>query len=301
VLVSGHCPTKPGEALLSARSFVPNSDAQVWLGREAWKVGTKLRVGGFGNPDFVAYGLGGRSTVGVTIVGLYRPRNTDDPFWFGNTFFDQHPGNLNPEGPPHLDTLFVTRATMLSIGDPSYVTVDFDFPLTPTAVRLNNEDAERALVANILHRQNIHTPLAATSGLGVVLKAADSERDLVDIGTLLVILQLGLLAWLVLFQVVADAVEARGNEIAMAKLRGHSARATIRFGLSEPLVLLAAAIPLGLVAAWGLTHAFAGSLLARDTPAGNPGSGRVRLALVAEVDECLEAARRIVSYVKANS
>lgn len=43
-----------------------------------------------------------------------------------------------------------------------------------------------------------------------------------------------------------------------------------------------------------------GSLLARDTPAGNPGSGRVRLALVAEVDECLEAARRIVSYVKAN-
>jgi N-succinyldiaminopimelate aminotransferase len=44
-----------------------------------------------------------------------------------------------------------------------------------------------------------------------------------------------------------------------------------------------------------------GSLLARDTPAGNPGSGRVRLALVAEVDECLEAARRIVSYVKANS
>jgi len=43
-----------------------------------------------------------------------------------------------------------------------------------------------------------------------------------------------------------------------------------------------------------------GSLLARDTPAGNPGAGRVRLALVAEVDECLEAARRIVSYVKAN-
>ncbi|HKW85287.1 MAG TPA: succinyldiaminopimelate transaminase [Burkholderiaceae bacterium] len=43
-----------------------------------------------------------------------------------------------------------------------------------------------------------------------------------------------------------------------------------------------------------------GSLLARDNPAGNPGAGRVRLALVAEVDECLEAARRIVSYVKAN-
>jgi len=43
-----------------------------------------------------------------------------------------------------------------------------------------------------------------------------------------------------------------------------------------------------------------GSLLARDTPAGNPGAGRVRLALVAEVGECLEAARRIVSYTTSN-
>ena len=55
----------------------------------------------------------------------------------------------------------------------------------------------------------------------------------------------------------------------------------------------------GLLAQYNVT-VLPGSLLARDTRAGNPGSGRVRLALVAEVDECLEAARRIVSYVKAN-
>jgi N-succinyldiaminopimelate aminotransferase len=40
-----------------------------------------------------------------------------------------------------------------------------------------------------------------------------------------------------------------------------------------------------------------GSLLARVAHGANPGAGRIRLALVAEVDECLEAARRIVSYV----
>ena len=42
-----------------------------------------------------------------------------------------------------------------------------------------------------------------------------------------------------------------------------------------------------------------GSLIARESHGRNPGAGRVRLALVAEVEECLEAAQRIVSFVKS--
>ena len=41
-----------------------------------------------------------------------------------------------------------------------------------------------------------------------------------------------------------------------------------------------------------------GSLLARDAHGLNPGAGRIRLALVAEQAECLEAAHRIVSFAK---
>jgi len=44
-----------------------------------------------------------------------------------------------------------------------------------------------------------------------------------------------------------------------------------------------------------------GSLLAREAHGHNPGSGRIRLALVAEVDECLEAAQRIVTYTRSLS
>jgi len=40
-----------------------------------------------------------------------------------------------------------------------------------------------------------------------------------------------------------------------------------------------------------------GSYLARHTPGGNPGHGRVRISLVASVDDCVEAARRIVAFV----
>ena len=39
-----------------------------------------------------------------------------------------------------------------------------------------------------------------------------------------------------------------------------------------------------------------GSLLAREAHGVNPGRGRIRLALVASVDECVEAAERIVSF-----
>jgi len=42
-----------------------------------------------------------------------------------------------------------------------------------------------------------------------------------------------------------------------------------------------------------------GSLLARDAHGTNPGRGRVRRALVADVEECLDAAGRIVSYLRS--
>jgi N-succinyldiaminopimelate aminotransferase len=44
-----------------------------------------------------------------------------------------------------------------------------------------------------------------------------------------------------------------------------------------------------------------GSYLARTTLSGNPGQNRLRMALVAEVDECLEAARRIVEFSRTLS
>jgi N-succinyldiaminopimelate aminotransferase len=41
-----------------------------------------------------------------------------------------------------------------------------------------------------------------------------------------------------------------------------------------------------------------GSYLSRDTARGNPGRGRVRISLVAGLDDCVEAARRIVQHAR---
>ena len=51
----------------------------------------------------------------------------------------------------------------------------------------------------------------------------------------------------------------------------------------------------------GDVHVLPGRLLAREVAGHNPGAGRIRMALVAPVAECLEAAHRIVSYTESLS
>ncbi len=53
----------------------------------------------------------------------------------------------------------------------------------------------------------------------------------------------------------------------------------------------------GLLAQYNVT-VLPGSLLARNAHGINPGAGRVRMALVASIDECVEAAQRIVDYTQ---
>ena len=44
-----------------------------------------------------------------------------------------------------------------------------------------------------------------------------------------------------------------------------------------------------------------GSFLARDGQGGNPGAQRLRMALVADTEECMEAARRIVQFIQSRT
>jgi N-succinyldiaminopimelate aminotransferase len=58
------------------------------------------------------------------------------------------------------------------------------------------------------------------------------------------------------------------------------------------------AFSLGLLAQYNVS-ALPGSLLARPAHGANPGAGRIRMALVADGAECLEAAQRIVAYTRS--
>ncbi|ADX46636.1 succinyldiaminopimelate transaminase [Paracidovorax avenae ATCC 19860] len=71
------------------------------------------------------------------------------------------------------------------------------------------------------------------------------------------------------------------------------ARVPERLGMDD------AAFARALLAQYNVT-VLPGSYLARESGDRNPGAGRVRMALVAEVEECLEAARRIVQFIQSH-
>ncbi len=242
----GHCATTVGEAIISERTVETAS--------YDLKLGSRLSLD---------------SGQTVTVVGIYTPKNSGSKFWFGENYFDAAPGTLST--PDVLDTVFVPKAEFAAMRGREVTRDGVEYALDPAQIRLANIPVLKAEVNHLesLPRVNPRTDAlrpVLTTGLDGVIANAAHEQQLVDTGTLLVTLQLTLLGWLVLFQVVADAVESRGAEIALAKLRGHSVARTLRFGLGEPLVLLLVAIPIGVALAYAAAEGFAGSVLVPGTP-----------------------------------
>ena len=253
VLTRGRCPSRPGEALASERTLQDPYNG--------WKVGTRLAVSGA--PQATADGTA-QPGAAVTVVGAYRLRSATDPFWQGHSYFNAHLGQ--GDGPNTVDGLFVDRSEVPTLL-PSRLEVQVDYPIAADEVRQSGVAALKADLTRL-------SQLRSDPGVGdhfstdvlTVLAAAQAEQRLIDLSTLLVSLQLAVLAWLVLFQVIADAVEAKGSEIALAKLRGLGPAATLRFGLAEPMLLVALATPLGLLGGWLAVRLFAATVLLPGTP-----------------------------------
>jgi putative ABC transport system permease protein len=246
VLTSGRCPARAGEALVSARTLRINGIR--------WRVGTVLTL--------ASTIPGSTETLPVRIVGAYRPANALDPFWFGVDYFQE---GEDSQGNIRVDTIFVARPELGRLVE-NEVHASLDYPFRPTSVRLADVPALRAEVDRLERRHPDSAHLALTTALDDVLDAAAHQQQLVDIGTLLVTLQLSLLGWLVLFQIVTDLAEARGPEIALAKLRGHRPWQVLRFGIAEPVVLLAIATPVGVALGALAAVALGGSVLVPGTP-----------------------------------
>jgi putative ABC transport system permease protein len=255
VLIQGRCPSRPGEALASERTLQGN-----YYG---WQVGTRLvlsgapqTIGSAGGPE--------QSGIPVTLVGAYRLRKATDPYWQGRNYFDAHPGS--GDGPDTVDGLFVDHSELPAVL-PSQLEVQVDYPIAADQVRISDVPALKADLTNLVQlRSQPGVGDSFSTDVLRVLAAAQAERKLIELSTLLVSLQLAVLAWLVLFQVVADAVEAKGSEIALAKLRGLGPAATLRFGLAEPMLLVALATPLGLLGGWLSVRLFAATVLVPGTP-----------------------------------
>jgi hypothetical protein len=234
LVVDGRCPTVAGEAMVSARTAV---EGRLALGEE-------IRLGA--SADVAA------DT--VTIVGTYDPLTADPQVWGLGSPDQARPGSAKGE-PDRLDEILVDQATLeLSRGD---VTAGSFRPLDAGTVHLADLPALSAAVLATTDNASTATTegprTVATSGLLGYLAELEPERDGVAAASFAVSVQLVLLAWFVLFLLVSAMSDERAGEIALAKLRGMSRRATVTFGLAEPVLLLLLAIPVGLLIAWAGT------------------------------------------------
>jgi len=258
--VAGRCPSGPNDVMVSQRTATPT-----W----ALRLGQTVTLDNFFQ-DRVDPATGGVPVAepGVLhIVGVYTPVNVDDPFWFGHDYFHAHLGSgPDGEGPDTVDDMFVDRSAMTNASAGTIGLVWVDYPLKPSAVTLSTVPALRRAVENAQRTFPTTQQPTLTTQLPAVLKRAHDARTGLDGGTALVTAQLLLLAWLVLFEVVSASTESRGPEVAIAKLRGLKPWDATLFGVGEPVALVVAAAPLGIVGGYFATRGLAAAVLLPGVP-----------------------------------
>ncbi|MFN8168927.1 MAG: FtsX-like permease family protein [Candidatus Nanopelagicales bacterium] len=244
-VVSGRCPTGAGEAMVSQRLAEASGLA----------LGTPMQLGITSDP----------AADRVVVVGTYDPSSADPAVW-GLERPAQFQVARQEGSPDRVDEILVDHETMLrSNGDLAAISLR---PLEASTVLLRDLPPLRAAVEGATQTQDITAggpKSVAISGLPDFLDTLDPQLSAVAAASFAVTAQLVLLAWFVLFLVVAATSEERSGEVALAKLRGMTPRTTVGFGLAEPLLLLAVAVPIGLAVAYVVDLALASRFLSPGT------------------------------------
>jgi len=170
--------------------------------------------------------------------------------------------------PPPWDAMFTPAATFDDAPPSEQGNATVLDVLAVGAVRPEDLPGLKAAVNGLLIDPTLQGVGAVpTSSIPQMIDQISAAWQTLDVPVFLITCQLLLLTWLLLFLIVTDAAEARAGEVALAKLRGHGRLRTIAFGLSEPVLLLAVALPAGLLVGWAATAGLTRILLRPGTQA----------------------------------
>jgi putative ABC transport system permease protein len=245
-LVAGQCSVKPGSVMVSATSAGPAH----------WTVGAPLVIDG----------------VRVTIAGLYAPLDPTGDYWAGHPYFAAYSGSGKAgDLGSTLDAIFAPLQTLQAQPADIAASGIVDRSLDLQRIRLTDVPSlttELLGYAQFVQFGGVQFGGGQFGGSAIagVLHQATDIKDKLLSPVVVVMAQLLLLCWLILFLVTANAAEARGPEVALAKLRGLPAWRTVAFGLLDTLLLVALAVPIGLGLGYLGVRALADLQLAPGTP-----------------------------------
>jgi ABC-type antimicrobial peptide transport system permease subunit len=295
VVVTGRCPSAPGEVMVSTRSAEKHNvklgePVPVSLGSEADQ-GRSAKAGGAPQDASPA-------AAAPIVTGLYTPKDPADRYWTLGSLL-----SYTPEGDIHLRGTFWSLDAVFA-GVAKDIEGRTDSVIRSSLVYWLNLDAIRMVDVEALDTQTLSfvktlesAGITASSGLLSVLKEVRTDQE--EIGTTVPIgaVPLLVLAVAVLMVLVAALTEERGPEIALAKLHGYRRIRVSTFGLGEVLFLILAAAPAGLALGWLTLFVMAKLWLAQGIPVALPWQSLASVAvclLVASV-AAVVASRKVIS------
>lgn len=252
--VEGRCPQAPGEVLMLAQDRA----------KTGAEVSRPLRLDIYEPPEIAGrYPRATRDT--VTVVGTYTtPETAAD--WLDPTLLTSTNeqssirGGYQPYSPA---PLIATRETVEALGGwtvrvdtpldvPADVTRDDLALAVDSATALPDEGAVEVEGGELLD--------VGTTDLGAVETEVEAQQATARSSIAPAVLSLVLVALALLMRLLNAASEIRIPELALAALRGVTARRLWGLGLAEPVVLLLVSAPLGVAAglalSWGLVRAW---------------------------------------------
>lgn len=253
---AGACPRSPGQIAVST-SDVANDD---------WRVGQTIRVQERVDDPVLAKTRHAPTAV-LRVSGVYALRPGD--YWFG-TAVTGRSGTSDPDTrAPRDDDWLTARSSLAGTRAPPWVAPSNDVDMALDRERVGTDQLLRlgpvvARFVGLPYRQtarqailsNGNPPVVvAYSGLPDVAEALAEDRDQAHAIIPLLLVQLGLLAFVVLWLVLDAALEQRRPEIAVARLRGRTVAGAGRMVLLELAMVMLAGVPVGCVAGLALSFA----------------------------------------------
>lgn len=246
--VKGSCPTRSGDILISSSLVRANG----------WSIGQTVHLSPWGP---------------LTVTGVYQPPVDPGDYWFdrASIYFAAEDPPAGGQAGAAFDAMFTSRATIEEAPTQTQGDTVVDLLLLTDRVIPSDIPSLSSGVSALAADPTFSAENATvSSSIPATLNQVRKGWSALAVPLVVTTAQLLLLGWLLLFLLVNDSVDARGPEVALARLRGQGWWRVNRFVLAEPVIVLLAAVPLGVLGGWGAAHLLAGRLLRPGTAVGIP-------------------------------
>jgi putative ABC transport system permease protein len=236
VMVAGRCTTQTGTVVMSARSA------------HALSVAVGQRI------DLSVIGSSKRAS--LTVAGLYAP-NPSSRYWWGSNYFAFGTG---APGKPNLDEAFASFRTVNAIAPDPLVHKMIQVPFQPGSLAVDETDHLESLLNQYKAAASADDGVVVATQLSQVLAAAANDEHTSTSIVLVIDFEMLLLTVFALYFVASRTAAERLPDVQLAVLRGYRPGSTLVVALLEPVVIVLAAVPAGLLIAWLVAAAAAGPL-----------------------------------------